>query len=111
MYISLVCGSKKIAEFCVSEEEYETLGESKPGDVVIYSIVATAYNDGSSMRMMEIRRERVISGLVAHHSPGDGSARHTAPEPAPGAQSEAPLLITAHTAHRFRTVIIIITIR
>ena len=55
VYLSLVCGSRKIAEFCLSEEEYEDLGRPKPGDVVIYSIAATTYNDGTSMRKIEIR--------------------------------------------------------
>ena len=53
--LSLVCGGRKVAEFCISEEEYETLGKPKPGDVVVYSIVTTTYGDGSSMRMVEIR--------------------------------------------------------
>jgi len=55
IYLSLVCGDRKIAEFCLAEEEYETLGVPKPGDVVAYSIAATAYSGGSSMRMIEIR--------------------------------------------------------
>jgi len=55
IYLSLVCGDRKIAEFCLAQEEYETLGVPKPGDVVAYSIAATTYSDGSSMRMMEIR--------------------------------------------------------
>jgi hypothetical protein len=55
IYLSLVCDSKKIAEFCLSEEEYATLGEPKAGDVVDYSIVTTTYNDGTSMRKIEVR--------------------------------------------------------
>jgi hypothetical protein len=55
VYLSLVCGSKKIAEFCLSEEEYESLGEPKPGDVVDYSIAVATYGDGTSMRKIEIR--------------------------------------------------------
>jgi len=55
VYLSLVCGSKKIAEFCLSEEEYETLGEPKPGDVVDYGMTVTTYNDGTSKRVLEIR--------------------------------------------------------
>ena len=55
IYLSLVCGDRKVAEFCLAQEEYETLGVPKPSDVVAYSIVAATYNDGSSMRIIEIR--------------------------------------------------------
>jgi len=55
IYLSLVCGPKKIAEFCLSEEEYETLGKPKPGDVVDYGVAATTYRDGVSKRVLEIR--------------------------------------------------------
>ena len=55
IYLSLVCGAKKIAEFCLSEEEYLSLGEPKPGDIVDYGATATTYSDGSSKRMLEIR--------------------------------------------------------
>jgi hypothetical protein len=55
IYLSLVCGSKKIAEFCLSEEEYELLGGPKPGDVVDYGVTATTYSDGTSERVLEIR--------------------------------------------------------
>ena len=55
IYLSLVCGSKKIAEFCLSEEEYRMLGEPKQGDVVVYSTVATKYRDSMSKRVLEIR--------------------------------------------------------
>ncbi len=54
VYISIVCGAKKIAEFCLSEEEYAALGEPKPGDEVGYGIVATTYSDGTSLRQIEI---------------------------------------------------------
>ena len=47
IYLSLVCGDRKIAEFCLAEEEYESLGEPKPGDVVDYAV--------SSERKLEIR--------------------------------------------------------
>jgi hypothetical protein len=55
VYLSLVCGDRKIAELCLSEEEYESLGGPKPGDVADYSIAAAAYGDGTSMRKIEIR--------------------------------------------------------
>ncbi|MFZ8810608.1 MAG: hypothetical protein ACO2PN_21180 [Pyrobaculum sp.] len=55
IYLSLVCGAKKIAEFCLSEEEYLSLGEPKPGDVVDFGVTATTYRDGVSMRRLEIR--------------------------------------------------------
>ena len=55
VYLSLVCGSRKIAEFCLSEEEYEDLGRPKPGDVVDYGVAATTYRDGTSKRVLEIR--------------------------------------------------------
>ena len=55
IYISLVCDSKKIAEFYLSEEEYESLGEPKPGDVVDYSIATATYRDGASKRVLEIK--------------------------------------------------------
>jgi len=55
IYLSLICGAKKIAEFCLSEEEYLALGEPKPGDVVVYSLATTTYNDGTSLRQIEIR--------------------------------------------------------
>jgi hypothetical protein len=55
IYLSLVCGVKKIAEFCLSEEEYLSLGEPKPGDVVDFGVTATTYRDGVSMRKLEIR--------------------------------------------------------
>jgi len=55
IYLSLVCGSRKIAEFCLSEEEYEDLGRPRPGDVVDYGVSATTYGDGTSMRKIEIR--------------------------------------------------------
>ncbi len=54
IYLSLVCGVKKIAEFCLSEEEYVALGEPKPGDVVGYGVIATTYSDGTSLRQIEI---------------------------------------------------------
>lgn len=47
IYVSLVCKEKKIAEFCISEEEYEVLGKPKPGDVVDYA--------ASSEHKIEIR--------------------------------------------------------
>ena len=47
VYLSLVCGGRKIAEFCLSEEEYRMLGEPKPGDVVDYAV--------SSERKLEVR--------------------------------------------------------
>jgi hypothetical protein len=55
IYISLVCGIRKIAEFCISEEEYLALGEPRPGDVVDYGVTATTYRDGTSMRKIEVR--------------------------------------------------------
>ena len=55
VYLSLVCGGKKIAEFCLTRDEYETLGEPKPGDVMDYGVVATTYRDGVSKRVLEIR--------------------------------------------------------
>ena len=55
VYLSLVCGSRKIAEFCLTREEYETLGKPKPGDVVDYGVAATTYRDGVSKRVLEIR--------------------------------------------------------
>jgi len=55
IYLNIVCGSRKIAEFCLSEEEYEDLGRPKPGDVVDYGVVATTYRDGVSKRVLEIR--------------------------------------------------------
>jgi len=55
IYLSLVCGDRKVAEFCLSEEEYETLGEPKPGDVVDYGVSATTYNDGTSKHALEVR--------------------------------------------------------
>jgi hypothetical protein len=55
VYISLVHRRRKVAELCISEEEYEMLGEPRPGDVVDFAIVATTYNDGASMRKIEIR--------------------------------------------------------
>jgi len=55
IYLSLVCGDRKVAEFCISEEEYETLGGPKPGDVVDYGVSATTYRDGVSKRVLEIR--------------------------------------------------------
>ncbi len=55
IYLSVVCGTKKIAEFCLSEEEYVALGEPKPGDVVGYGVVATAYPDRASEHVLEIR--------------------------------------------------------
>jgi hypothetical protein len=55
IYLSLVCGSKKIAEFYLSEEEYADLGAPKPGDVVDYAVVATTYSDGTPMRKLELR--------------------------------------------------------
>lgn len=55
IYLSLVCGVKKIAEFCLSEEEYLSLGEPKPGDLVDFGVTATTYRDGVSMRRLEIR--------------------------------------------------------
>jgi len=47
IYISIVCGAKKIAEFCLAEDEYEVLGEPKPGDVVVFT--------ASSERKLEVR--------------------------------------------------------
>ena len=47
IYLSVVCGGKKRAEFCLAEEEYEVLGEPKPGDVVDFS--------ASSERKLEMR--------------------------------------------------------
>jgi len=47
VYLSLVCGSKKIAEFCLARDEYGVLGEPRPGDVVDYAV--------SSERKIEIR--------------------------------------------------------
>ena len=55
IYLSLVCGAKKIAEFCLSEEEYLSLGEPKPGDLVDFGATATTHRDGVSMRRLEIR--------------------------------------------------------
>jgi len=55
VYLSLVCGSRKIAEFCLTREQYETLGEPKPGDVVVYGMSVTTYRDGTSKRVLEIR--------------------------------------------------------
>jgi len=55
IYLSLVCGAKKIAEFCLSEEEYLSLGEPKPGDVVDFGVTATTYRDGVSVRKLEVR--------------------------------------------------------
>ena len=47
IYLSLVCGAKKIAEFCLSEEEYLSLGEPKPGDVVDFGATTTTYHGRS----------------------------------------------------------------
>jgi hypothetical protein len=47
IYISLVCRERKVAEFCISEEEYKVLGKPRPGDVVDYA--------ASSERKIEIR--------------------------------------------------------
>jgi len=55
IYLSLVCGVKRIAEFCLSEEEYLSLGEPKPGDVVDFGVTTTTYHGGVSMRRLEIR--------------------------------------------------------
>jgi hypothetical protein len=55
IYLSLVCGGRKIAELCLSEEEYDLLGEPKPGDVVDYGVTVTTYRDGTSMHKLEIR--------------------------------------------------------
>jgi len=55
IHVSVVCNAKKIAEFCLSKDEYETLGEPKPGDAVDYGIVTTTYSDGTSMRKLEVR--------------------------------------------------------
>jgi len=55
IYLSLVCGAKKIAEFYLSEEEYLSLGEPKSGDVVDFGVTATTYRDGVAMRRLEIR--------------------------------------------------------
>jgi len=55
VYLSLVRCNKKVAEFCLSEEEYELLDKPKPGDVVMFTTVATTYNDRTSMRQIEIR--------------------------------------------------------
>jgi hypothetical protein len=55
IYLSLVCGIRKIAEFCLSEEEYTALGEPKPGDAVSYAVVAATYSDGTSKRVLEVR--------------------------------------------------------
>ncbi len=55
IYLSLVRCGKKIAELCLSEEEYQMLEEPKPGDVVEYAIVTTTYNDGTSMRKLEVK--------------------------------------------------------
>ncbi len=55
IYFSLVRCSQKVAEFCISEEEYEMLSKPKPGDVVEYATVATTYNDGTAVRKLEVR--------------------------------------------------------
>jgi len=55
IYLSLVCGAKKIAEFCLSEEEYLSLGEPKPGGIVDFGVTTTTHRDGVSMRKLEIR--------------------------------------------------------
>jgi hypothetical protein len=55
IYLSVTCGARKIAEFYISEEEYLALGEPKPGDAVDYGVTATTYNDGTSMRKIEVR--------------------------------------------------------
>ncbi len=55
IYLSLVCGTRKVAEFCISEEEYEMLNKPKPDDVVEYATAATAYNDGTAVRKLEVR--------------------------------------------------------
>jgi len=47
IYISIVCGTKKIAESCLAEDEYEVLGEPRPGDVVDFT--------ASSERKLEVR--------------------------------------------------------
>jgi len=47
IYISLVCRERKVAELCLTQDEYEVLGEPRPGDVVDYA--------ASSERKIEIR--------------------------------------------------------
>ncbi|MFZ8809073.1 MAG: hypothetical protein ACO2PN_13350 [Pyrobaculum sp.] len=55
IYLSITCGARKIAEFCLSEEEYLSLGEPKPGDIVDFGVTATTYRDGASVRKLEVR--------------------------------------------------------
>jgi hypothetical protein len=58
IYLSVVCGVKKIAEFCLHEAEYEVLGEPKPGDVVVFT--------ASSERRLELRflgRPKLLKNL------------------------------------------------
>jgi len=47
IYISLVCRERKVAELCLTQDEYEVLSEPRPGDVVDYA--------ASSERKIEIR--------------------------------------------------------
>jgi hypothetical protein len=47
IYLSVTCGMKKLAEFCLTEDEYDVLGRPKPGDVILFT--------ASSERKLELR--------------------------------------------------------